>query len=433
MATVVEMPKLGNTVEECLLSAWRRREGESVAAGEVLAEIETDKASFELTAPVAGVLLARFFDAGALVPVYTPVCVVGARGESVDSFRPAASAVPMAREARSRPAAGAEAGPGQAVSSARPASTSESGSPTAPAASASAWTPRARRFAREHDFHPQSTVGTGPHGRVVEADLEALRDASPADVPAVTRPERPETAGVGFGGSALRERPVGKRLSFVRETIARRLREGLASTAQYTLHGSANAGPLLALHARLEGNPDTADVSVANIVLFCAVRALLEAPELNAELIDGTLYQHESIDIAFNCDVPRGEVAPVIRSSQDLSLLDLARRMNDLADQAYRRTIAVDDLHGATFTVSNRGMLGVEGFTPLLNPPQVAILGVDAIQVRPVRKPDGNIEFIDAIGLSVTLDHQVVDGGPGARFLRIVKEKLESVEALCTI
>jgi pyruvate dehydrogenase E2 component (dihydrolipoamide acetyltransferase) len=137
--------------------------------------------------------------------------------------------------------------------------------------------------------------------------------------------------------------------------------------------------------------------------------------------------------MAFACDTPRGLVVPVIRSSQSLSLPALSGRIKELAAQAVAGTIAPDDLSGGTFTVTNLGSFGVEAFTPVINPPQVAVLGVDAIQVKPIRKPDGNIEFIDAIGLSLTVDHQWVDGAPGARFLGTVREKIEKVEALCTI
>ena len=168
-------------------------------------------------------------------------------------------------------------------------------------------------------------------------------------------------------------------------------------------------------------------------MVFCTVRALLEAPGINATFVDGALYRHAAVHIGFACDTDRGLVVPVVRDSQDLSLVGLARRLKELAAQAVAGSIGVDDLNGGTFTISNLGSLGVESFTPVLNPPQVAILGVNAIGLKPVRKADGNIEFIDSIGLSLTLDHQVVDGAPGARFLRALRDKIEDAEALCTI
>lgn len=221
-------------------------------------------------------------------------------------------------------------------------------------------------------------------------------------------------------------------LSPVRQTIAERVRRSLGSTAQYTLNGSANAGGLLAVRRGLKGDPATAAITINDLVVFCTIRALLQALDLNAELIDGMLRRCAEIHLAFACDTDRGLMVPVVRDSQRLSLPELSLRMRELSAQAVHGTIAPDDLTGGTFTVSNLGSLGVESFTPVLNPPQVAILGVDAIQPKPVRKRDGNIEFIDAIGLSLTLDHQVVDGAPGARFLSLLASEIENVEALCT-
>jgi pyruvate dehydrogenase E2 component (dihydrolipoamide acetyltransferase) len=220
------------------------------------------------------------------------------------------------------------------------------------------------------------------------------------------------------------------RASGTRAIIARRLRESLASTAQYTLHASAGAAGLLALRAQIKEASSAGrvpDVTVNALVTFCTIRALLETPELNAEFIDGTLVKHDAVHMGFACDTPRGLLVPVVRDAQTLSIGELARRMNDLAAKAVDGSIAPDRLSGATFTISNLGGLGVEAFTPVINLPQVAILGVGAIQVKPVRT-DGRLEFVDAIGLSLMCDHQVIDGAPGARFLRTLKEKIENVE-----
>ena len=147
---------------------------------------------------------------------------------------------------------------------------------------------------------------------------------------------------------------------------------------------------------------------------FCAIQAVLEVPAVNAELIDGRLYQRAHMNLGFACDTARGLVVPVVRRSEELSVTELAGRMSTLALQAVEGTLGADDMADATFTVSNLGGLGVESFTPVINPPQVAILGVDAISLKPVRKPDGQVEFVDVIGLSITFDHQVIDGAPGA-------------------
>jgi pyruvate dehydrogenase E2 component (dihydrolipoamide acetyltransferase) len=174
------------------------------------------------------------------------------------------------------------------------------------------------------------------------------------------------------------------------------------------------------------------DININDLVAFCTIQALLEVPDLNAEFIDGCIHRHTDVHIGFACDTPRGLMVPVVRNAHRLSAGELSVRMKELAAKAVQGNISVDDLSGATFTVSNLGSFGIESFTPLLNPPQVAILGVNAIQLKAVRR-DARIEFIDSIGLSLTLDHQVIDGAPGARFLKVVREKIENVEKLCTI
>ena len=419
MAVAVEMPKLGNTVEECVLTAWRKRKGDVVASGEVIADIETDKTAFELTATSGGTILETFFDAGALVPVFTAVCVIGAPGERIEEFRPAISPT----EGHSPPATAVrtEAGGRAAVSTA------------APPIGAGRLSPRARRFSREHEFRSLAVTGTGPGGRVLEGDLRdllprstaapALEPGGPVAPPAAATMVTPDGHPARAG-----ERP-GTPLTRVRQTIADRLRAGLSSTAQYTLQGSANAQHLLALRRQLKASPDTAEISIGDLVLFCAIRALLEVPDLNAELVDGVVYRHARVHMAFACDTSRGLVVPVVRDSQNLSLRGLSRRITELTGQAVAGGIAADDLSGGTFTVSNLGGLGIEAFTPILNPPQVAILGVDAIQVRPVRNRMATSSSSNSIGLSLTVDHQVIDGAPGARFLGVLKSKIEAVRS----
>jgi pyruvate dehydrogenase E2 component (dihydrolipoamide acetyltransferase) len=210
------------------------------------------------------------------------------------------------------------------------------------------------------------------------------------------------------------------------------MRESLATTAQYTLHGSADARGLLALRARIKGAAGLPDITINDLVTFCCIEALLAVPSLNAEYIDGKIHEHAEVHMGFACDTPRGLLVPVVRHADALAIDELASRMKELAAQALAGTVPPDDMTGATFTISNLGGLGIEWFTPLLNPPQVAILGAGAIQLKPVRR-NGQIAFIDAIGLSLTCDHQVIDGAPGARFLQVLQEKIERVEALCAI
>jgi pyruvate dehydrogenase E2 component (dihydrolipoamide acetyltransferase) len=450
MAVAVEVPKLGNTVEECLIGKWLKEEGQTVAAGEPVVEIETDKTNFEVEAPIAGTVLGRFFGQGELVPVFTKLFVIGNPGENIDEFRPGGSAAPT--EA-ARPATSDSPAPQSEVLSAAPAVTV--GAP-APASSAPL-SPRARRFAEEHNFHPAAVAGSGPGGRVLENDVRTLYQTTPTLSDAANSKLNQGGAapqeGSGIGGMILGsdmgaagtqtkaavETPTKgaaatpTKISGVREKIARRLRESLSGTAQYTLNSSADARGLLALRAKIKkAAVPGQDININDLVTFCTVQALLDAPHLNVLFVDGVVRQSQAVHIGFACDTPRGLLVPVVRDAQFLNVVGLAARIKELTTKAVAGNITADDLSGGTFTVSNLGGLGIESFTPVLNPPQVGILGIATIQLKAVRK-DGMVGFIDSIGLSLTLDHQIIDGAPGARFLQVLREKIENVEKICTI
>ncbi len=379
MPTPVEMPKPGNTVEDCLLTKWLKAKGEPVSEGETIAEIETDKATFDVPAPASGVLLEVFFEEGALVPVFARICVIGEPGERVEGFAPkqAAASTPIIEAPRPEPARVTVERSGETFAS-----------------------PRARRFAAEHGIETDRLTGSGPGGRVLEQDVRESVDRAAALPP-------------------------------IRQKIAARLRESLSQTAQYTLHGSADATALVALRARIKTGA-TPQINLNDLVLFCAVRALIRMPQLNAELKGGELRRSERVHLGFAADTERGLMVPVIRNADRLTLAELASSAKDLASRAASGAIGPDDLSGATFTVSNLGALGIEAFTPILNAPQVAILGVGSIELRHVRR-NGRIELVDRIGLSLTCDHQVIDGAPGARFLAVVGKCIEDVEALSGI
>jgi len=396
MATPVELPKSGNTVEECVIGRWVKQAGDAVSAGDVLAEVETDKATFEITAPVGGTLLATFFPEGALVPVFTTVCVIGEPGEAVASPEPVA---PTAVSASPQPLAPT-------------ARASHTASPEPPSQSARAsghLSPRARRFAAERGFELTAIVGSGPGGRVLEQDVRTAYESARAAAATPVTSARP---------------------SALHDVIADQRRESPAMTGQYTLHASADARQLLAIRAcaketaRTVGAPN---ISINALVTFCTIRALLDMPDLNAELIDNTIVRHRAIHVGFACDTPHGLLVPVVRDAQELSIAGLARRMTQLAKSALDGTISPEALSGGTFTISNLGDVGVEWLTPVVNPPQVAILGVGAIHVKPVRT-GGGVDFIDAIALSLTCDQRAIDGRLAGRFLRTLAEKIEQIE-----
>jgi pyruvate dehydrogenase E2 component (dihydrolipoamide acetyltransferase) len=385
MATTIEVPQLGNTVEECLVTRWFKRKGDPVAAGEVVAEIETDKTTFEITSPVDGQVLEIYVEEGAAVPVFSRLLVVGTDSEALDA--PTASVAPVAPVA---PIAPVHLAPRAPVAP---------GAPLAPGAAS----PRARRLASHRGVDLTAVIGSGPGGRVIERDVLGARATVTAAV------------------------PQGLPLSPTRHAIARRTRESLAATAQYTLQTSADARGLLAARARLKSVHGTS-ITIVDLLNFCLVRALRDSPGINAELVGGRIVQHADVHLGFACDTAKGLVAPVVRDAHTLSLAALASRARTLAGQALAGTIAPSELAGATFTVSHLGSLGIEWFTPVVNPPQVAILGVGAIHPKPVRVADA-IEFIDVLPLSLTCDHQVIDGAPGARFLQVLSAAIQDVES----
>lgn len=328
MATPVEVPKLGNTVEECLIARWAKRKGDSVNEGDVVAEIETNKATFEVTAPLNGTLLDTFFEEGALVPVYTNLFVIGQPGENTDAFRP--PSVAQVIDLPKGEASDAPAPDVRAVASA------------APPTSGASFSPRARRFAEEHNFHPQGVAGSGPGGRVLEEDLRrlfysggAVTSAVSAKAQLATPPAAPPPRGPN-----------------IRDRIACRMRESLATTAQYTMTASAEATGLLALRARIKSAASGPDININAPVNFCAIQALRQMPDINAEYIDGNILKHSEIHLGFACDTPRGLMVPVVRNAHGLDIGQLARKARELTAQAVQGNISPDDLAGATFTVS---------------------------------------------------------------------------------
>ena len=424
MATAVEMPKLGNTVEECVITRWMKHKGDFVAGGDPVVEIETDKATFEVIAPVAGTLLETFFEQGALVPVFTNLFVIGSPGDTVDPFRPQAT--------KSKAAPQAQATVQAAKSPVPPGKPQASGTPSA------ALSPRARIFAAEHGFDPSGVAGSGPGGRILESDVKETYHSSPrlssAAKKHIATGQAAPAEGAGLGGMVLSAdlTEPSTKISNLRERIARRLRDSLSNTAQYTLTSSANASGLLNLRARVKTSTGVPNININDMAAFCTIKALRLAPEVNAEFANGEIQRHTDVHLGFACDTPRGLLVPVVRNAHSLTIGELALKMKELTEKAVNGTIALDDLSGGTFTISNLGSLGIEFFTPLVNPPQVAILGIGSIQLKAIRC-EGKVEFIDAIGLSLTLDHQIVDGAPGARFLKVVREQIENVESLCTI
>ena len=440
MATPIIMPKQGNTVEECLLTTWRVKPGATVSEGDVLADIETDKAAFEVEATTGGEVLAEFFEEGDLVPVLETICVIGEAGEDAEPYRP--GVVP---EETGEPSE-------TAVEEPEPRAASPGGQTSASAIVTDvALSPRARRFAAEHSFEPGAIQGSGAGGRIMEKDVAAAYRNGPRLSP-VAAEKRGEGEGVvapgrgtgvsgmirgsdmiaGAESPAAGDRVEVQPLSNMRRLIADRMLESVTSTAQYTMHSDADATVMLNLRKRIKSESDLfglGDVTVNSMLLYAAIEALRHHPELNAEFIDGELRQHSAVHLGFACDTPRGLLVPVIRDAHTLSLPEIAAEAKRLASAAVEGRISPDDLQGGTFTVSNLGALGVSFFTPIIYAPQVAILGVCRTELKPVRHGD-DVEFRERINFSLTCNHQVVDGAPGARFLQTLARLVAAIDVL---
>ncbi|HEX2908089.1 MAG TPA: dihydrolipoamide acetyltransferase family protein, partial [Phototrophicaceae bacterium] len=442
MATAVIMPKLGNSVESCIIVRWHKKQGDQVTEKDILAEIETDKATLELESPASGTLLEIFFKEGDEVPVLTHIAAIGQAGEDAATLRPttatnAPAAAPIA-EIPTRPAAlpktnGRETALPPAATI-RPTTTDV----------AVGVSPRAKNLAISKGLDLEDIQGTGPHGRIIERDIQAALAAKPQLTPLAKSmlakgefiaPEQ----GSGVGGRITSKdllpaaqpepqmaapAPTADEtqvipLKGMRKVIATRMLNSMQTTAQLTLNAAADARALLAYRKQLKNSPEALglqNVTINDLVMFAVSRTLLQYPDLNAYFADETITQFKTVHLGFAVDTPRGLIVPVIRRASQLSLKQLAQEAGRLARACQDGSAAPDDLGGGTFTVTNLGSLGIESFTPVLNVPQVAILGVGNINLKPV-EVDGDVQFIPHLGLSLTINHQVIDGAPGARFL----------------
>ncbi|MFC2777710.1 MAG: dihydrolipoamide acetyltransferase family protein, partial [Pauljensenia sp.] len=317
--------------------------------------------------------------------------------------------------------------------------------------------PRARALAASSGVDASAIAeGSGPHGRVIERDVAAAIAVGPTLTSAARAAGVSATEGTGIGGrvsvadahrapeaSAPATVPApapaadfpgastSSPLKGVRKVVAKRMMESLTTTAQLTLNTSANAAGILALRKKVK-NADEAlglnKITLNDLVCFAVSRTLPKYPVFNAHLEDGVLTEFEQVHLGFACDTPRGLLVPVIRSAQSLGLKAFSDEAKRLAGAAIDGTLSPDYLGGGTFTVSNIGSFGIETFTPVINLPQTAILGVGAITPRPVLAPDGAVGVQQRLNLSLTIDHQVIDGADGARFLRDLVAAIENID-----
>ena len=439
MAETIVMPRQGNTVESCVILSWMKNEGDPVDAGDVLCEVETDKSTFEVESAAAGVLLVRYFEEGEDVPVLTPIAVVGRVDENISDLASVGSGAASTTAAVTPGSYASENGgtPPESGAAAETRAAASEASGAGIDGEKIAISPRARRLAERSgvDVRRLAGLGSGPRGRIIERDVAGLLSAgatSEAQVPISSRSSATESfarpkVDADFPGPFVDE-PASR----VRKIIAERMHASLRDTAQLTLHTSADARAILSYRAKLKhSNVDLGlrSITLNDILLLATSRAVREFPEMNAFYEGNVIKKFEHVHAGFAVDTPRGLMVPVVQYADQLSLRDLSRETNRLADACQDRSITADELYGGTFTVSNLGALGIEMFTPVLNPPQVAILGICSIVQKPVAAETG-IELIPHVGLSLTIDHRAVDGSPASWFLKRLVEAIANFDLL---
>lgn len=418
MAEAVLMPKAGITVESCIISKWEKKIGDIIKTGDVLFSYETDKASFECESTASGELLEIYFQDGEEVPCLVNVCAIGQKGDDCSALRPGSSA----------PAVVPPAEPGTTPSPAVPPAAPSPSSAVGPASAGTPISPRARKLAERAGVDPALAVPTGPDGRVIERDVRRLMEqeipaAKSAPVPAPC----PAPAPARGPESEYEDVP----LPGIRKVISRSMTTSLQTMAQLTENFTFDASAIQAYRLLLKQTEEFSGITLGDMLLFAVSRILPAFPDLNAHMLEGdTLRRFRHVNLGVAVDTPRGLMVPTVFHADEKSLLEISREVKDLAGQARTGKISPDLLTGASFTVTNLGSTGVVSFTPIINPPQTAILGVCGItqQVRPA--PDGSPAFYPAMGLSLTVDHRAVDGAPAGRFMQKLCAQLEQFTAL---
>ena len=438
MATVVIMPRQGQSVESCVITSFQKKVGDTVEKGEVLFSYETDKSSFDEPAPVSGKILAIFREEGDDVPCLENVLVIGNDGEDFSEFVPKA-------DGDSAPAPEVKAEEKVEVKA------EEKVEAVASSVSATSISPRARLLADKTNADLLKAVPTGPNGRIIERDVQKLVDMGLTVSSAAKENYTESVEGSGINGKVMLgdlNKPVAPavattapacdyedvKLPNVRKVIAKSMHASLSTMAQLTLNASFDATKLQAMRASLKAGAEALglnNITLNDMVLYAVSRVLKNHKDLNAHYLDDKMRYFNSVHLGVAVDTERGLLVPTVFNADKLSLNEMSIAAKSVIKDAQSGKINPDLLKGASFTVTNLGSLGVESFTPVINPPQTAILGVCTI-TRRVKQVNGVDVFYPAMGLSLTFDHRALDGAPAARFLKDVCFALENFDLLLT-
>ena len=411
MATKVVMEALSPTMEEERLVEWKKNEGDAVAAGDVLAEVETDKAVMELVARSAGTLLKRTIEVGTTLPVGGIVGWLGTKGEAIpDGAGPATSAaVPKAAAPAAAAPAPAAAG---STSSQQPAAPSSSDRVKA--------SPLARKIANEKGLDLGSVQGSGPAGRVVMRDLDGATAQG-----AAPRPFAVGRASVPAPGVVFEDVP----LSQLRKTIAKRLSQSLGPIPTFFLTMDVDMTRSAEAREALKALGPDGKVSFNDIIIKAVATALIQHPACNAWWMDDRIRVWRQAHIGMAVAIEDGLITPVIRNAESLSLREISAQSRDMAGRARERKLKPEEYTGSTFSISNLGMFDIEHFTAIINPPEAGILAVGKVREEPA-VVNGQVVVRQKMRMTMSCDHRAIDGATGAAFLKTLKTLLENPLAL---
>jgi len=447
------MPKMGQSEEEATLVKWHKKEGELVAKGDILFEIETDKALLEVESFFEGTLLKIVVPEGQTVPVQSVVGFIGDPGERLPEIAPSAAPARV-RAGVQAPPAPARTMPSVAPSRAPQAATRERAvvappqplhpperlPPAVEAGGVFRISPRAARLARESGIDAQGVAGSGPGGRVVERDVKAYLQAKGYDHVRITPTAKVRAVkagldilslrGTGDNGRitladverALAEQP--RAMSRMREIIAERLTRSFTTTPHFFVTISVDMTDLLALRSELKAQG--APYTITDFILKAVAMSLVEFPVVNSTTDGKSVRWHSKVHLGLAVNLEQGLVVPVIREADELTLAELHERATELVAKARAGKLTPDEMTGSTFTISNMGMLDVENFTAIINPGEGAILAVSSVLPQPVAK-DGQIVVRSMMKMTLSSDHRLIDGAVAARFVNAVKKKLEEI------
>jgi pyruvate dehydrogenase E2 component (dihydrolipoamide acetyltransferase) len=444
----IQMPKLSDTMTEGTLVTWKKKKGEQVSTGDVIAEIETDKATMEWESPEDGVLTEIYVEEGGKVEVGQKIAFIGENGEEAPAAEAKQEAAPQKEQPRAEPEAK------QPAETEQPAPAEEQAAETAPPQSdqqkpirldapsttggAAAQppvpqpssdgsrvkaSPLARRVAAEHGLDISQVKGSGPEGRVTEADVRTAMKSQSAQLPAAA-PQKTKSSGTAKPLEGARIHLTG-----MRKVIAQRLVESKGPVPHFYLNIEVDAGPLMSARAELKAGgegSDTAKITVNDFILKASVDAAVKVPKVNASFDEDAIVQYQDVDLAVAVALEEGLITPVIRAAQSKSLREISEAMKDLAHRARNKRMKPEEFQGGTFTVSNLGGYGIDSFSAIINPPQGFILAVGAIIKQTVVDDCDNIGVGHRMAITMSCDHRVIDGALGADYLKELRRLLEN-------